>query len=75
MSRGIGIRGKAMCPSVAGAPVHATTHAIKPLRFIVCAGMDPADGDTVNPTCYSNIISRLGPAGRGGRLPAAGIRQ
>ncbi|MBD9478382.1 hypothetical protein [Pseudoxanthomonas sp. PXM02] len=56
----------ALCLSMTGAPVQATTPATKPLRFVLYAGMDPAGSDTVNPTCYSNIISRPGPAGWGG---------
>lgn len=44
----------------------AATPATKPLRFVLYAGMDARDGDTANPTCRSNIISRPGPPGWGG---------
>jgi hypothetical protein len=30
-------------------------------------GLQPRAGDTVNPTCYSNVITRPGPAGWGQR--------
>jgi hypothetical protein len=38
-----------------------------PLRFILSIGLQPRAGDTVNPTCYSNVITRPGPAGWGQR--------
>lgn len=36
--------------------------AVKPLRFIL-TGLLNMPGDTVNPTCYSNVITRPGPPG------------
>lgn len=38
-----------------------------PLRFVLSIGLDPRPGDSVNPTCYSNVITRPGPAGWGQR--------
>jgi hypothetical protein len=42
-----------------------------PLRFVLSIGMMNLPGDTVNPTCYSNVITRPGPPGWGqkGFLP------
>lgn len=42
-----------------------------PLRFVLSIGLQPRAGDRVNPTCYSNVITRPGPAGwgQGGFLP------
>ncbi|AYA92740.1 hypothetical protein PEM_19085 [Stenotrophomonas sp. Pemsol] len=37
--------------------------AVKPLRFILTIGLLNMPGDTVNPTCYSNCITRPGPPG------------
>lgn len=44
----------------------------QPLRFVLSIGLVPRAGDTVNPTCYSNVITRPGPPGwgQGGFLPA-----
>jgi hypothetical protein len=43
----------------------------KPLRFVLMMPMMPRAGDTHNPACYSNIITRPGPPGWGapGFLP------
>jgi TPR repeat protein len=43
----------------------------QPLRFILTISMRNLAGDTVNPTCYSNVITRPGPPGWGapGFLP------
>jgi len=47
-----------------------------PLRFVLSIGLQPLAGDTVNPTCYSNVITRPGPAGWGQRgfLPPESAR-
>ncbi|WP_296282114.1 hypothetical protein [Pseudoxanthomonas sp.] len=46
------------------------------LRFVLSIGMEPMAGDRVNPTCYSNLISRPGPPGWGnGDLPSGSARQ
>lgn len=49
----------------------------KPLRFVLIIGMKNLPGDKVNPTCYSNIITRPGPPGWGekGWLPAGSVEQ
>lgn len=49
----------------------------KPLRFVLMIGMTNLPGDKVNPTCYSNIITRPGPPGWGekGWLPAGSAEQ
>jgi hypothetical protein len=36
------------------------------LRFVLMIGLTNKPGDTVNPTCYSNVITRPGPPGWGG---------
>jgi hypothetical protein len=35
----------------------------QPLRFVLDIGLLNKPGDTVNPTCYSNVITRPGPPG------------
>jgi hypothetical protein len=49
----------------------AAPAAGKPLRFVMSISLRNQPGDKVNPTCYSNIISRPGPPGWGapGFLP------
>lgn len=51
--------------------------AAKPLRFVLTIGMRNLPGDTVNPTCYSNVITRPGPPGWGapGFLPSGSGEQ
>lgn len=51
--------------------------AAKPLRFIMTISMRNLPGDTVNPTCYSNMITRPGPPGwgAGGFLPTGSGEQ
>lgn len=44
----------------------ASEAAAKPLRFILTISLLNQPGDTVNPTCYSNVITRPGPPGWGG---------
>ena len=39
----------------------------KSLRFVLSIGLQPRAGDSVNPTCYSNVITRAGPPGWGQR--------
>jgi hypothetical protein len=43
----------------------------KPLRFVMAIGLDARAGDSVNPTCYSSVVTRAGPPGwdGGGFLP------
>ena len=52
--------------SASTAPSPSATAAVKPLRFILTIGLLNKPGDTVNPTCYSNVITRPGPPGWGG---------
>lgn len=65
----------------ATAPVEPTAHAepaaAKPLRFVMQISLNNRPGDKVNPTCYSNIISRPGPPGWGapGSLPPGSAEQ
>lgn len=49
----------------------------KPLRFVLAVGLRPQAGDTSNPSCYSNIITRPGPPGWGapGFLPTGTAEQ
>jgi hypothetical protein len=51
--------------------------AAKPLRFVMWVGLRPQVGDTHNPNCYSNIITRPGPPGWGapGFLPTGVAEQ
>jgi hypothetical protein len=48
-----------------------------PLRFVQDIGLQPRAGDRVNPTCYSNVITRPGPPGWGqrGSLPPGSGQQ
>jgi hypothetical protein len=50
---------------------------IKQLRFVLMISMRNLPGDKVNPTCYSNIVSRPGPPGWGapGFLPPGSAEQ
>jgi hypothetical protein len=43
----------------------------KPLRFVLSISLRNKPGDAVNPSCYSNVITRPGPPGWGapGFLP------
>jgi hypothetical protein len=61
----------ATAPSGTAAGDASSPAAIKPLRFILTIGLLNKPGDTVNPTCYSNVITRPGPPGWGapGFLP------
>lgn len=47
------------------------------LRFVLSIGLEPMAGDRVNPTCYSNVITRPGPPGwgSGGFLPNGSAQQ
>lgn len=45
----------------------------KPLRFVLWVPMQPRVGDTSNPSCYSNVITRPGPSGWGAENPAHGV--
>lgn len=62
-----------------GAAVQSEGAAVpgKPLRFVLTISMRNLPGDKVNPTCYSNIISRPGPPGWGapGFLPPGTAEQ
>lgn len=62
-----------------GAAVRSENAAVpsKPLRFVLMISMRNLPGDKVNPTCYSNIISRPGPPGWGapGFLPPGSAEQ
>ena len=62
----------------AGAPTPPAAAApVKPLRFVLSISMRNLPGDTVNPTCYSNAITRPGPPGWGaaGFLPSGSGEQ
>ena len=58
-------------------PQPADSPAAKPLRFIMTISMRNLPGDTVNPTCYSNMLTRPGPPGWGapGFLPTGSGEQ
>lgn len=58
-------------PRTGSSGTASATAAVKPLRFILTIGLLNKPGDTVNPTCYSNVITRPGPPGWGapGFLP------
>lgn len=58
--------------STAGPPPAAA-----PLRFVMMVGLMNKPGDTVNPMCYSNIVTRPGPPGWGapGFLPSGSGEQ
>lgn len=48
----------------------------KPLRFVLWVGLQPQVGDSSNPSCYSNVITRPGPAGWGAEnLPTGTAEQ
>jgi hypothetical protein len=51
--------------------------AAAPLRFVMMIGLMNKPGDTVNPICYSNIVTRPGPPGWGapGFLPSGSSEQ
>lgn len=51
--------------------------AAKPLRFVLTISLRNKPGDTRNPTCYSNVITRPGPPGWGalGFLPSGAAEQ
>jgi hypothetical protein len=54
----------------------ATAAAGTALRFVLDISLVNKPGDTVNPTCYSNVITRPGPPGwGGGSLPAGSAEQ
>ena len=55
----------------------AAPAAAKELRFVMSISLRNQPGDKVNPTCYSNIISRPGPLGWGtsGFLPRGSAEQ
>ena len=55
----------------------STEAAAKPLRFVLSIGLLNKPGDTVNPMCYSNVITRPGPPGWGapGFLPPGSGQQ
>ena len=61
----------------ARAAPEAPTPAAAPLRFVMMIGLVPRDGDTVNPTCYSNLVTRPGPPGWGASafLPSGAVEQ
>lgn len=65
----------ASAPASATAPIPAARPAVdaggQPLRFVMSIGMTNKPGDTVNPTCYSNLITRPGPPGWGTRGSAS----
>jgi hypothetical protein len=59
-------------PQAGGAPPPAAPPAAAaPLRFVMMISLMNKPGDTVNPTCYSNVVTRPGPPGWGapGFLP------
>lgn len=62
-----------------GVPVQHESGAAagEPLRFVMSISLRNLPGDKVNPTCYSNIISRPGPPGWGapGFLPPGSAEQ
>lgn len=44
-------------------PALAEGEAATPLRFMLSVGLQPQMGDTTNPYCYSNVITRPAPSG------------
>ena len=62
---------QAAAPAAGTAGGATAEAAAKPLRFVMSIGLLNKPGDTVNPTCYSNVITRPGPPGWGapGFLP------
>ena len=58
-------------PASAPAAIEAPPAAAAPLRFVMLISLMNKPGDTVNPTCYSGIVTRAGPPGWGapGFLP------
>lgn len=62
----------------AAAPTQPAVAApVKPLRFVLSISMRNLPGDKVNPTCYSNVITRPAPPGWGaaGFLPSGSGEQ
>ena len=61
-------------PAIAPA---APPAAAEPLRFVMMIGLLNKPGDTVNPTCYSSVVTRPGPPGWGapGFLPTGSSEQ
>lgn len=58
---------QATSTAVAATPAPSSSDAaVKPLRFILSISLLNKPGDTVNPMCYSNVITRPGPPGWGG---------
>lgn len=57
---GVSAMPKAMA---AAAPASGGPSSGAPLRFVLSIGLQPRTGDRVNPTCYSNVITRPGPPG------------
>ena len=64
--------GAATAPTAATPPAAAAA-----LRFVMMIGLMNKPGDTVNPICYSNIVTRPGPPGWGapGFLPSGSSEQ
>lgn len=64
-------------PGEATAVEPAAAATGKPLRFVMSISLRNQPGDKVNPTCYSNIVSRPGPPGWGapGFLPPGSAEQ
>ena len=64
-------------PGPAPAAIEAPPAAAAPLRFVMLISLMNKPGDTVNPTCYSGIVTRPGPPGWGapGFLPHGSSEQ
>jgi hypothetical protein len=72
----------AAAPATAGnagttSPAAARQAPGQPLRFVLDISLANKPGDAVNPTCYSNVITRSGPSGWGaaGTMPPASMGQ
>jgi hypothetical protein len=67
----------ARVPTPAPVPAADGVAAGEPLRFVMTISLRNLAGDKVNPTCYSNLITRPGPPGWGapGFLPPGSAEQ
>lgn len=55
----IGVHDQNKVDATRGAEERAAAAA--PLRFVLSIGLQPRDGDTTNPTCYSTVVTRGAP--------------
>lgn len=74
---GPGMSDRSAEPQPGTSPPVAPPAAAAPLRFVMMISLMNKPGDTVNPTCYSNVVTRPGPPGWGapGFLPQGSSEQ